>query len=126
MSMGRVDFLIPLPPSVNRLWRVGKNKAVYKSDVYRSWLNIVTPSIIAQCYGGKVCGKYKLTVRAVRPDKRKRDLDNLIKAISDALELTAVIEGDHLCEHLEMQWVEADYECYVTVESIRDGQEKQL
>lgn len=74
-----------------------------------------------QAKGKQVKGPYKLTVFVVRPDKRKRDLDNLFKAASDVLVEMQVIEGDHLCEWVEARWVESGPECEVIVESM-DGQ----
>ena len=123
--MSKFEVRLSFPPSVNRLWRVGKG-GMYKSKEYKSWLTEAGWLIAAQAKGNKVLGKYKLTILAVRPDKRRRDLDNLVKAISDALEANGIIEGDHLCEHLEMAWVEGDFECLVTLEGVDDGEKKQF
>lgn len=71
-----------------------------------------------QAKGKQVTGQYKLTVLVVRPDKRKRDLDNLFKAASDVLVEIGVIEGDHLCEWLEARWVLSGPECEIVVESL--------
>jgi len=49
-----------------------------------------------------------MTIRAVRPDKRRRDLANLEKAISDLLVDHKVIEDDSLIESLSMEWVSSD------------------
>jgi crossover junction endodeoxyribonuclease RusA len=123
--MQRIELKLPFPPSVNRLWRVGKG-GMFKSKEYQTWLMQAGWVIAIQAKGQKISGKYNLTINAVRPDKRKRDLDNLIKAVSDALETNDIIDGDHLCEHLEMSWVIGDFECLVIIEGVEDGQKKQL
>lgn len=50
-------------------------------------------------------GPYTIQILAVRPDKRKRDLGNLEKVVSDFLEWMLIIEGDHLAEALSVRWV---------------------
>lgn len=52
-----------------------------------------------------VRGPYKLFITAARPDKRNRDLDNLIKPINDFLKRIHAIEDDHLCEAIHARWV---------------------
>jgi crossover junction endodeoxyribonuclease RusA len=44
-------------------------------------------------------------VTAARPDKRKRDIDNLLKPISDLLKSIGAIEDDYLCEMISARWV---------------------
>ena len=66
----------------------------------------------------KVTGPYKLTILAVRPDKRRRDLGNLEKAVSDILVSVGIIEDDSLCEWLEIKWVQEGPPCAVHVETI--------
>jgi len=52
-----------------------------------------------------VIGPYELTVRVSRPDERKRDLDNLLKPISDLLCSIGVIEDDSLCRRILAEWI---------------------
>ena len=63
-------------------------------------------------------GRYKLTVLAVRPDKRKRDLDNLFKAASDVLVEIGVVEDDSLCDWIEARWVQSGPQFMIAVEPI--------
>lgn len=55
---------------------------------------------------GRVEGNYRLVIGAVKPDKRKRDLGNLIKAIEDMLQMCAVIEDDSLSRSIYMTWID--------------------
>ncbi len=97
-------FLLPFPPSVNALYsnvpRVGR----VKTPAYKSWikeaglrLNLQRPH--------KVSGAVKLSIRAVPPDRRRRDLGNLEKAISDFLVDMGVIDDDSLIECQSSCWV---------------------
>ena len=98
-----VEIWLPYPPSVNRLWRTGRGR-VYRSDAYIEWLREAGWEIKKQ-KPGKVAGPYKISITAARPDKRKRDLCNLEKAISDVIEHHGIIENDSLCEMQTSRWV---------------------
>lgn len=39
-----------------------------------------------------------------RPDKRKRDLDNVFKSIGDFLEDAEILENDHLIHRWDIYW----------------------
>jgi Holliday junction resolvase RusA-like endonuclease len=67
-------------------------------------------------------GAYKLKLELVRPDKRYRDLDNMLKAVSDALTDSGVIMDDRMCEWIEARWVKDGDPCVVTLEAI-DGKD---
>ena len=76
--------------------------------------------IAGQSKGKKIEGPYKLTILAVKPDKRKRDLGNLEKAISDILVSQNIVEDDCLCEWIVARWVDKGPECRVIIERIED------
>ena len=72
-----------------------------------------------QARGKTILEPYKLTLEVVRPDKRKRDLDNLLKAVSDCLVSVGIID-DSQCEHIEARWVKNEHQCTVTIERIKN------
>jgi crossover junction endodeoxyribonuclease RusA len=76
-----------------------------------------------QARSERVVGAYKLTILAVKPDKRKRDLGNLEKAVSDILVTMSIVEDDHLCEWLEIKWVPEGSACTVLIEPMRGNNE---
>ena len=82
------------------------------------WKRHAEWAILQQAKGRKITGPYRLTVNLVRPDKRKRDIDNLFKAVSDSLVHMGIIESDHLCERLEAGWVKSGPECEILLESV--------
>jgi crossover junction endodeoxyribonuclease RusA len=93
---------LPYPPSANRLWRNLKGRTV-KSQVYREWLALAGALAMSQRQKA-VQGKYRLTVLATRPDNRRRDLDNLIKPVSDLLKAVGLIEDDSLAQEIRIGW----------------------
>lgn len=117
-----ITLVLPFPPSVNLLWRATKDGKVYRSAKYMEWRKLAMWQIAGQAKGQKHIGAYKLTILAVRPDKRKRDLGNLEKAISDILVSQNLVEDDSLCEWLEVKWVEAGPQCKIIIETI-EGEE---
>lgn len=117
-----IDFTVPLPPSANRLWR-RSGRHIHKSSEYQAWLsdagflvrlriNDVATGSPPQCQHGP----YKLTLNATRPDKRRRDLDNLIKPIGDLITSIGLVEDDSKCEMISARWVTTGEGVYVRVE----------
>lgn len=124
MTTKKVELTMDYPPSVNRLWRTSKSGTVYRSKEYTDWRKKTAWELSIQAKFKQISGAYKITVKAVRPDKRRRDLDNLIKSISDVLVAAGVIEDDSLCEHLEMMWVKDGPACHVTIEGVGDEKKR--
>ena len=93
---------LPYPPSVNHIWRVGKGGRVHKSKEATAWAN--DAAWLVKASGVKVIGPYILSVIVHRPDKRRRDLDNLAKALNDSLQAGGAIEDDCLCVASLWRW----------------------
>lgn len=93
------------PPSANRIWRYTGGRAL-KSAEYRSWIEAMVWAVRMQrepC----ISGSYALHVSVVRPDKRRRDIDNLLKPISDVLVAAGVVEDDSLAQSITIEWADA-------------------
>jgi Holliday junction resolvase RusA-like endonuclease len=59
---------------------------------------------LAEATGINIRGPYVLSITAHRPDRRKRDIGNLEKIVSDTLTKAGVIEDDSLCEAIISTW----------------------
>ena len=116
-----LKITLSLPPSVNRLWRTSKTGGMHRSPQYTTWRAIALWQVAVQIKGKGIAGKYKATFCFVRPDKRRRDLDNLLKAAMDVMVSAKAVESDHLCEWLEARWVDAGPECEITLEAIDES-----
>lgn len=99
-----VEFHLPsLPPSKNSLRHLTSHGVARKRS-YQKWLNDFGWEVKRQKIR-KVAGPYKLSMQAVRPDKRRRDLANLLESISDALHIHNVTDDDAYAEVISMRWV---------------------
>jgi len=92
---------LPFPPSTNRLWRQFRGRTI-KSAVYRDWIK---EAALRVGVVETIRGPFEVTFHAVRPDLRRRDLDNLTKASMDCLTQCKVIEDDSLCQSLTIKWM---------------------
>lgn len=111
--MSTVTLDLPYPPSANGLFANVAGRGRVRSDRYRQWANAAGWQLVSQ-KPGKVAGRYVLALEVERRDRRKRDLDNLLKAVSDLLVQHGVIEADHLAEHIHLAWGDVEG-CRVTV-----------
>lgn len=98
-----IELSLPYPPSKNALRGYGRGR-VYRTDKYADWLKVAGNMVMAARCGG-ITGRYKLTIMALRPDNRKRDLGNLLEATEDLLKSVGVIEDDSLSEMICLRWV---------------------
>lgn len=100
-----VILAIPYPPSANRLWRNVGGKTL-KSAEYRAWMDRAGWEVRSQRPRG-IVGRYVLTVTATAPDKRRRDIDNLAKPISDLLVQSGVVGDDCQAKRVTLEWTDA-------------------
>ena len=120
MKRDPLKFILTLPPSVNRLWRMGRGK-MYRSKNYEEWRTLSLWRLSCQMRGKtQITGHYRLRLEAVRPDRRKRDLGNLEKAAHDVLVAAEIVEDDSYCQVIELAWVKAGPECVIYLESLDD------
>jgi Holliday junction resolvase RusA-like endonuclease len=78
-----MDLELPYPPSVNHLWRHFRNRTVLSSKgrEYRRAVRLVLASRSVTPQHGSLA----VSIDVNPPDRRRRDLDNLHKALLDAL-----------------------------------------
>jgi crossover junction endodeoxyribonuclease RusA len=94
---------LPLPISTNRIWRAGRGGHVYRSPQYRAWVTEAGWSLRAQ-RPKSVAGPVSVTIAAGRPDRRRRDVDNLAKALLDLLVQHRVLEDDSKVTSFAARW----------------------
>ena len=87
-----IELTIPYPPSVNHLHRrVGPRTLLSREG--RAYYERVT-GIAGYLNLPTFKGRLALDVEVYPPDRRRRDLDNVLKAIGDALKHARLIEDD--------------------------------
>lgn len=128
--MAEATIEIPMPPSVNRLWRVVKGRGDHKKSTvvcstnYKRWLRLAVPlmRIGLPAFAGPV--KVTITIRGGKGWLNRRDIGNTDKATLDALVHARRIPDDS-CLHvvheeivylLPLPGLEAC--CWVTVKDV--------
>jgi len=102
-----IALTLPYPPSVNTYWRspnsgklAGRTLISKKGREYRQQVE----QIIKEQGSPKAQpGRLIVTILVFPPDNRRRDLDNLPKAILDSLTHANVIEDDSLIDFLSIR-----------------------
>ncbi len=111
-----ISYSLPYPPTVNGLFVEVAGKRI-KTRSYREWRTEAGWAVLAQ---GKmrITGKVLLLIECVAPDKRRRDIDNLIKGVLDLLGTkhgVGVIEDDSMVMEVRARWISQGPPCRVQI-----------
>lgn len=98
-----MEVTLPWPPSVNTYWRMFQNRMII-SQAGRQYRTAVAEQILIQRGAKHFTASLKVEIEAWRPDRRKRDLDNLLKAVLDSLAHAGVFEDDSQIVDLRIYW----------------------
>ncbi len=91
---------LPYPPSVNNYWR-HTSKGHYITAKGKSFRRDVC-LLLSKYRGRLTTGRLDITVSVYPPDRRKRDLDNITKALFDAIEHSGVIADDEQFDRVQL------------------------
>lgn len=96
---------LPYPPSVNHYWRrVGPRTLISRQGrAYRRDVATAVRRIDRAADRLPLIGPLSVKVSLYPPDRRRRDLDNVLKALLDALQHAGVYPDDSLIEHLSVE-----------------------
>lgn len=103
---------LPMPPSVNSLWRSYNNPktrklVVYRSRKYTDWIVNADAMLLAQKPLPKIAGHFSVIV-TLDQSKRRGDADNRLKPVLDQLQRAGIIEDDKYADKVAVLWGEAD------------------
>ena len=91
---------LPWPPSINHYWRrVGPRTLISREG--RAFREKVC-SILAASGVRPLSGPVHLVVELYPPDRRRRDVDNTLKALCDSLEKAGAYRDDSQIKDLEV------------------------
>jgi crossover junction endodeoxyribonuclease RusA len=89
----RLEVRLPWPPSVNHYWKARGNRR-FISPTAKAWLDEAV--LLLRTARVRFDGPVKVNMLLSPPDRRRRDGDNLEKAVMDALVKAGVIKDDSL------------------------------
>ncbi len=97
-----LSFRLPWPPSGNNMYTVARGRKILSSEG-RSYRDEAICSI-----GNlrPVPGKVSVRMRACPPDRRRRDLDNLLKMPLDCCVKAGLIDDDSKIQSIQIEWGE--------------------
>jgi len=100
-ALSSITIELPYPPSVNHYWRrVGARTLISREG--RRYRDRIA-SILALRRVRPIAGALSVRVTVHPPDRRRRDLDNAMKALLDALEHGGAYEDDSQIDHLDIR-----------------------
>ena len=91
-----MKLMLPWPPTANTHWRNvnGRTLLSKKGREYRA-------EVMIRCANkGRIEKRCRVDIEAFPPDKRKRDVDNILKPVLDALQSAGVLADDNLVREL--------------------------
>lgn len=120
--MTEVRFDLPYPLSVNGLYYNHRNGGRSASQAHRIWRMEAMQEICRQrvkLHDKEIAGHYALHLIVQRPaTKRRCDLGNLEKCVSDVLVKMRVVEDDSLADKITLEWGDVAG-CRVTVTAVQ-------
>ncbi|MCX8602654.1 MULTISPECIES: RusA family crossover junction endodeoxyribonuclease [unclassified Gilliamella] len=97
-----IHLILPYPPTVNHYWgTVGKRRYIKADGI--EFRNAVIAIVLQNKANKKLADRVMVNIKAYMPDRRKRDLDNINKAIFDALIHSNVILDDEQIDVLHSE-----------------------
>lgn len=101
-----IELQLPFPPSVNSMWRTPRSGPLagrtMLSEDGRRYRRAVADAVLVARAGRQLRQRLAVTIEARMPDRRKRDLDNLPKAVLDGLTLAGVWLDDGQIDDLRV------------------------
>src|SRR3972149_3675555 len=98
---------LPFPPSQNHIWRSGRGR-VYRDKKYLSWLKQADLQWLSQKPRGPfktIEGAFDVELKLSKPDKRRRDIDNYHKVVTDWAQRAGIIKDDCNTRKTTSTWV---------------------
>ena len=125
---------LPWPPSTNKIWRhvvIAGSPRVLTSREGREYREAARRAVMSDpmaFFRKRLTGQLAVRLSCFPPDNRRRDLDNLAKAVLDALTHAGVWEDDSQIDLLQIERVRntPNGRVSVTIQTIPDRQKDLL
>lgn len=99
-----IELTLPWPPSVNHYKKIGALVRTHKGKIYQARVNTTSTTtfyfLVRQIIAKEGVKSFNratiaLEVDAYPPDRRKRDLDGILKVLLDSLQRGGLFEDDY-------------------------------
>ena len=106
-----LNLTLPVPPSVNALYRaIGRGRNILSKEG-RAWYEKAVPMAQQQAAGWFVLGKCELSFIVFFPDRRRCDISNRIKALEDGITKAGIWQDDSQVKRLVVEHGGVDKAC---------------
>jgi crossover junction endodeoxyribonuclease RusA len=114
-----IELVLPWPPTVNTYWRAHAGRLILSAAGRRYRVAVAEQVLVARA-AKRITDPVRVTIEASRPDRRRRDLDNVLKAVLDGLAHAGVYRDDEQVHDLRIFWAQgAAGMCRVRIEEIK-------
>lgn len=113
---------LPWPPSVNDYWKPARQGGMRISTEGKAYRVNVEAVVFDELRGWEtMTGRLRVRITATMPDRRQRDLDNLLKATLDALERCRVFVNDSQVDYLSIERGAVEAPGHIVVEITQES-----
>lgn len=96
-----MEFELPYPPSINHYWRRVGSRTLISREGRRFRGRVI--AILAAMGIRPISGRLAMSVEVYPPDNRRRDLDNVFKALLDAMQHGGAYDDDSQIVRLSIE-----------------------
>jgi crossover junction endodeoxyribonuclease RusA len=93
MTQNKINLTIPFPPSVNTYWGF-KGSRRFLTSRAKVFKDMVTVAFVRSGHQSLSTARLAVTIKLYPPDRRVRDIDNVVKSTLDALCQSGVFVDD--------------------------------
>jgi crossover junction endodeoxyribonuclease RusA len=122
-------LVLPYPPSVNHYWKhavIGKRAQVYVSKEGKAYQAAVQAAINPDIIKNATSNRLSVRIELYPPDRRARDIDNVLKSLNDSLTKAGVWVDDSQIDELTIKRMNAAKPGYCTVTITELTQQNEL
>jgi len=101
------EYDLPWPPSVNDYYH-RHHAGVSLKKAGRKFRRDVIMIVKSKGAHETLTGPIKMDIYAWPPDRRRRDIDNILKALLDAMEFAGIYHNDYQIEKLNIERYESN------------------
>lgn len=99
-----IELQLPFPPSVNQAYRNVAGRGRVKSRAYINWIKDADIALYGQNKNERIGGPFVCEIIAKEPDRRRRDVDNIIKVVLDYIVAAGLVDDDSRCRRISSEW----------------------